>query len=93
MTALLQPDQSTEEVSAADTAAVIPFPIARRVRYIAAQRKRAATFPYRREAYLRGLVEKYRERLSQIGVPPELIVAEIRQMETMLFGSDEKAQG
>ena len=74
-------------------AQVVPFPIQRRQRWIDAQIKRAATFPRREGAWLRGLVEKYRCHLTEIGVDAAIIEREVRNLEQVFFGGEQRGAG
>jgi hypothetical protein len=72
------------------SAAIIPFPVRRRQRWIEAQRQRAATFPRREQEWLRSQVEKYQTRLTEIGVDPALVEREVNDLEEEFFGAGDQ---
>jgi hypothetical protein len=75
-------------VAARPSAAIIPFPMRHRQRWIAAQRQRAATFPHREREWLASQVDKYEDRLIEIGVVPALVESETDDLQRAFFGGD-----
>ena len=65
-------------------AEVVPFPIMKRGNFISNAFVNSADRGGRK--YLRRVADRYRDRLENIGVAPDRVQAEMRDLEFMFFG-------
>ena len=67
------------------SAEIIPFPVRKRERWAARQREISERFPRRSREWLESKVRAYQESLTEIGVDPQLVKREVRDLEAMLI--------
>ena len=73
---------------------IVPFPITARARHTDLVRKSAMTMtPDKAEAYLRNVVDEYRDYLCELGIEPHLVERELRDLRSALTPSPAPGSG